>query len=232
MTFSNDMAQSLGKFVFQNAVTASLPLADLNATAGSVTSLNIALHTADPGIAGSQSTSEATFTGYARQTLSRTSGNWPFTSPNIFENGATITFGPNTGTSQTVSWASVGTGVSNRMIFRTPLALETPKPFEALETTNGDISARAHGYSAGQEIVFVDVEGETLPTGITEGTTYFVIAAGLATDTFRYSITSGGSANVHSTKGAGYLAKISQKAVGTNDTVVFDTTNKLTFILR
>jgi hypothetical protein len=232
MTFSNNAAESIGKFIFQNAVTASTVLADLNATAGSVTSLSIALHTADPGIGGAQTASEASFTGYSRQTVSRTSGNWPFTSPNIFENGVTITFGPNTGTSQTVSWASVGTGVSNRVIFRTPLALETPRPF-VLDDTSGDvIRVPGHAYADDQEVIFVDVEGGTLPTGITEGTTYYVRASGKTADTFTISTSAGGGAHAISAQGSGYIARVSQKAIGTNDTLVFDTTNKLTFILR
>jgi hypothetical protein len=233
MTLSNNAAESLGKFIFQNAVTASTILADLNATAGSVTSLSLALHTADPGIGGSQTTSEASYTGYARQTVSRTSGNWPFTSPNIFENGVTITFPTNTGTAQTVSWLSIGSNTTNRVIFRLPLALETPKPFVLSDTTADEILCPAHGYSAGQEVVFVDTEGAALPTGITEGTTYYVRTTGLTADKFTISDTgAGGSAVAITAQGAGLICKISQKSIGTNDNLVFDTTNKITVILR
>lgn len=234
MTFSNNAAESIGKFIFQNAVTASTILADLNATAGAVTSLSIALHTADPGIAGAQTTSEASFTGYARQTVSRTAGNWPYTAPNIFENGVTITFGPNTGTSQTVSWASVGSNTGNRIIFRTPLALETPKPFvmDDVNPAVDTIIVPAHGYADNQEVTFVDVEGAGLPSGITEGTTYYVKPTGKLTNSFQITAAADNGTALTLGSGSGYIAKVSQKAIGTNDTLVFDTSNKLTFILR
>ncbi len=235
MTLSNGAAESIGKAIFHNAITASLPLADLNFTAGSVTSLTIALHTADPGIGGSQSTNEASYTSYARQSVSRTSGNWPFTSPNIFENGVTITFPTNTGTAQTVSWASVGTGVSNRMIARTPLALETPHAFVFDDVTGDTLYVPNHGYADNQEVIFVDTEGNTLPTGITEGTTYYVKPTGKGTHTFQITVAANdGTAVALSGSGllGGYVAKISQKSIGTNDSFFFDTSNKLTFILR
>jgi hypothetical protein len=54
------------------------------------------------------------------------------------------------------------------------------------------VTRTAHGYAAGQPIVF-NTTG-TLPTGITAGTTYYVIAAGLAANTFEFSTTVGGSA--------------------------------------
>ena len=44
-----------------------------SATAGS---FYVALHTADPGDAGTQSTSEASYTGYARVAVARTAGGW------------------------------------------------------------------------------------------------------------------------------------------------------------
>jgi hypothetical protein len=50
----------------------------------------------------------------------------------------------------------------------------------------------AHGYAAGQPVVFAS--SGYLPTGITPGTTYYVIATGLAADSFRFSATVGGSA--------------------------------------
>lgn len=238
MTMGNAMAESLGKFIFQGAKQATSPFADLldGSTSGSLGTTNpltIALHTSDPGIAGTQSTNEASYTSYARQTKARDATNWPFTSPNIFENGgADITFPTNTGTAQTVSWASVGTGASNRLILRTPLALETPRPF-VLDDTSGDvIRVPAHGYADDQEVIFVDVEGATLPTGITEGTTYYVRASGKTADTFTIAAAPGGGAISITAQGSGYISKVSQKVIGTNDFLKFDTSNKLTFILR
>lgn len=50
----------------------------------------------------------------------------------------------------------------------------------------------AHGYSNTQQVLVYDVQAGGVPTGLTEGTIYFIIAS--ATDTFQLSATSGGSA--------------------------------------
>lgn len=54
------------------------------------------------------------------------------------------------------------------------------------------VSATGHGYIAGNPIVFSST-GD-LPTGITAGTVYYVIATGLTADAFQFSDTVGGSA--------------------------------------
>lgn len=56
-----------------------------------------------------------------------------------------------------------------------------------------DIFSPAHGFTAGQSVAFWPTIGAVLPTGISEDTEYFVIAAGLTTDAFRVSTTLGGS---------------------------------------
>lgn len=58
--------------------------------------------------------------------------------------------------------------------------------------TPGVVSWTAHGLVAGDPVTF-NTTG-ALPTGITAGTTYYVIATGLTADTFRISATVGGAA--------------------------------------
>lgn len=66
----------------------------------------VALHTADPGEAGNQSTSEATYTNYARQTMIRASG-WT-DGGSTFTNAALIQF-PQCGvTGNTITHVSIG----------------------------------------------------------------------------------------------------------------------------
>lgn len=62
------------------------------------------------------------------------------------------------------------------------------------DITNNDIFSAAHGYTADQRVVFWPVSNGSLVTGLTVGTVYWVIATGLATDSFRVSTTQGGSA--------------------------------------
>jgi hypothetical protein len=58
------------------------------------------------------------------------------------------------------------------------------------DLTSDTIFAKAHGYSAGDVVVFWG----TLPTGLAVGTLYYVIATGLTADAFKVSATAGGSA--------------------------------------
>lgn len=99
-TFENDWL----KLVFNAAAIANL--AD-NAATGPLTNLFVALHTADPGDAGTQSTSEATYTGYSRVPVARTSGGWTVTG-NSVSPVAAISFGACTAGTNTITHFSVG----------------------------------------------------------------------------------------------------------------------------
>lgn len=66
----------------------------VNATTSPETNIAVALHTADPGDAGTMATSEAAYTGYARAAVARTTGGWTIsgTSPTQAAPVATIAF--------------------------------------------------------------------------------------------------------------------------------------------
>lgn len=72
------------------------------------TDLYIALHTGDPGEAGSQTTSEATYTSYARVTVARSGVGWTVTG-NQAVNAALIQFPQCTGGTNTITHVSIGT---------------------------------------------------------------------------------------------------------------------------
>lgn len=55
----------------------------INATASPETNIIVAGHTADPGDAGSQSTSEEAYTSYARVNVARTGGGWTVTNNSV-----------------------------------------------------------------------------------------------------------------------------------------------------
>lgn len=100
-TFENDWL----KLIFN--ATAIANIAD-NASSSPLTNLYVSLHTADPGEAGSQLTSEVTYTSYARVAVARTSGGWTVTSSSVSP-AATISFPAGTGGSGTVTHFGVGT---------------------------------------------------------------------------------------------------------------------------
>ena len=62
--------------------TAIANVAD-NAAVSPLTNLAVALHTADPGEAGTQTTSETAYTGYARVSVARTTGGWAVTGNSV-----------------------------------------------------------------------------------------------------------------------------------------------------
>jgi hypothetical protein len=89
-------------------------------------SVYISLHTADPGVTGSQTTSEAAYTSYARVAVARSSGGWTITGnqPCIGENAAATTFPAATGGSETETYVMFGTASSGagQQIIRQALA--------------------------------------------------------------------------------------------------------------
>jgi hypothetical protein len=66
-----------------------------------------ALHTADPGEAGTQATSETTYTSYARVNVARTTGGWTETAGSVSP-ASTITFPAGTGGGGTIQFWSTG----------------------------------------------------------------------------------------------------------------------------
>lgn len=87
-------------------------LAD-DAAVGALTHLPVALHTADPGEAGNQATSEIVYTGYARVEVIRDDTGWLVSGSNAYPVDP-VEFGEMTaGAGGTVTHASVGDGLGN-----------------------------------------------------------------------------------------------------------------------
>lgn len=104
-TFINDFL----KLIFNGTAIANL--AD-NAASSPLTSLYVALHTADPGAAGNQTTNEISYTSYARVAVSRNSGGWTVTGQTVSPT-LDIDFPISTGgTGGTATHASIGTASS------------------------------------------------------------------------------------------------------------------------
>lgn len=103
-TFENDLL----KLIFN-----ATPIANIgdNAATGPLTNLYVALHTADPGEAGVQTTSEAAYTSYARQAVARTSGGFTITA-NSVSPAADIDFPAATGGAETITHFSIGVAAS------------------------------------------------------------------------------------------------------------------------
>lgn len=107
-TFENDWL----KLIFN--ATAIANIAD-NAGTSPLTNLYVSLHTADPGEAGDQTTSEVStgaYAGYARVAVARTTGGWTVTNSSVSP-AANIDFAAATGgTGATITHFAVGTASS------------------------------------------------------------------------------------------------------------------------
>lgn len=104
MSFSNAAETAIMALIFN--ATAWANMAD-NAGTSPQTDIAVGLHTADPGEAGTMSTSETTYTSYARQSVARTSGGWTVTGGSVSP-ASNIDFPAGTGGSGTVTHFSVG----------------------------------------------------------------------------------------------------------------------------
>lgn len=115
MSASNAFEAEILDLLLNNSNIANL--GDATGVRGSTTagSCYVALHTADPGEAGDQTTSEATYTNYARVAVARSGAAWTIsgTAPTQAANASAVTFpssgsGPQTLTHFSVGFASSG----------------------------------------------------------------------------------------------------------------------------
>lgn len=218
----NTLENDLLKLLFN--ATAIANIAD-NAASSPATNLYVSLHTANPGEAGAQNTSESAYTSYARVAVARTSGGWTI-STNSFTNAAEVAFPACTGSTSTVKFFGIGTASSGAGILHWYGPLTGARFAFTFDVTvdfaTDKIVAPGHNFvstSGSNEVVFYGVQGATLPTGITEGTIYFVKTA--TTDSFTISATDGGSTLNITASGAGFVSAITPLAISNGITPRF-----------
>lgn len=108
MSKSNSFENSLLQLLFNNVDIANIGDAggiQNSATAGS---LYLALHTADPGETGDQTTNECAYTSYDRVAVARSGAGWTVAA-NVATNFALAQFPECTGGSETITYVSIGT---------------------------------------------------------------------------------------------------------------------------
>lgn len=114
MSLHNNIETLLAGLVFSNLEAASFgpghAIGDATGLRGSSTAGNlyVSLHTADPGEGGSQNTSEATYTSYARVAVPRSNAGWNGSR----YNANTVPFPTATGGSETITHWGIGTSSS------------------------------------------------------------------------------------------------------------------------
>lgn len=222
-TFENDLA----KLIFQGTAIANI--AD-NAAASPLTNLYLSLHTADPGEGGSQSTNEATYGGYARPAVARNSSGFTVTN-NLISLTAAVDFAkatsPNLPSPELEMFFGIGTAPSGagKLLASGPLGTALGGFTGA---TNDTITIPGlTGLVVDDRIAFFAPPGSVLPTGLTEGTVYWVKT--VSGDAVTVSATQGGATLDVTAVGEGEAWKITPIAVSTNVIPRLGTGTLLTF---
>lgn len=111
MSATNAFESGILSLIFENTNYANV--GDATGLRGSSTAgvFYISLHTADPGETGSQTTSEATYTSYARVSVARSTSGWTV-SGNTVTNDSAITFPACTGGTNTITHFGIGSDSS------------------------------------------------------------------------------------------------------------------------
>jgi hypothetical protein len=104
MSISNSVENSILDLIY--SATAWANYAD-NAASSPQTNIHVGGHTADPGDAGSMSTSELAYTSYARVNVARSTG-WAAASSGSVSPASAISFPAGTGGSGTMTHFSTG----------------------------------------------------------------------------------------------------------------------------
>lgn len=220
MSLTNTFETEILQLVYQNANIANI--GDATGLRGSSTagSFYVSLHTAWPGEGGGQNTNEAAYTSYARVAVARSSGGFTV-SGNTVSNASAVTFPKCTGGSETVFFFGIGTDSSGAGNLKEWGVLgENKGPCTVDDPSTNDITIPGHGLAVDDRVAFFAIPGQSLPTGITEGTVYFVKTV-TDTDNVSLSATSGGSAIDITAVGGGMAFKMIGLNISNNITPSF-----------
>lgn len=186
-TFENDLLQ----LIFNNVDIALIGDAAGIQNSAAAGNLYVSLHTAEPGEAGDQTTNETAYTNYARVAVARSVAGWTV-SGNSVSNAAAIAFAACGLTGATITHFGIGTDASGagKLLYSGPLGTVVQGPFTA--KVDDTITIPGHTLAVNERVAFYPAFGSSLPTGITEGTIYWVIT--VSGDDITVSTTQGGGA--------------------------------------
>lgn len=213
-TFENDLLQ----LIFNNVDIALIGDAAGIQNSAAAGSLYVSLHTAEPGEGGSQTTSETAYTNYARVAVARSVAGWTV-SANQVSNAAAVTFPTGGLTGATITHFGIGTDSSGagKLLYSGPLGTVVQGPFTA--KVDDTITIPGHTLAVDERVAFYPAFGSSLPTGITEGTIYWVIT--VSGDDITISTTQGGGAVNITAVGDGVAIEAATLAVSSGITPSF-----------
>src|SRR5262245_23710085 len=180
------------------------------------TNIHVALFTVAPTDSGGGT--EVTGGSYARVQVTNNNTNFPNASSGLKQNGTAITFAQASADwGIVVAFGLFDASTSGNLLYWGWLGTDDGDLFTA--TTADVLTAPGHTVVNDNVVRILIVPGGTLPTGLTEGTTYFVVSQ--SGDTFSLSTTQGGGAVNITASGSGLVAKITTKTIQNGDTASF-----------
>lgn len=96
----------------------AIPNIATNTATSPITNVYVSLHTADPTAAGNQSTSEVSYTGYARVAVARTTAGWAVSGASCAPVSAIVFPSPTGSAGQVATFAAVGQAASGATEFQ------------------------------------------------------------------------------------------------------------------
>lgn len=180
-------------------------------------SLYLSLHSADPGEAGDQTTSELTYTGYARQAAARSGSGWSRTGKAV-SNVPVVAFGnrSDAGAAQTALFVGVGTSSSGagKLLYRCPIgSISAALACVALGSSNV-ITIPNNPFAVDAPVTFFGGPNVTLFSGVTEGARVFVRT--VSGNDITLGATAGAGSDIDIGTGAGYIAALTGLIINQN----------------
>jgi hypothetical protein len=208
MSKSNGFETSFLQHIFNNSAIANIGDATGLPAAATAGSLYVSLHTNDPGeTLNSQATNETAYTNYARIAVARSAAGWTV-SGNTVSNTAAINFATCGATGATLLYWGIGTALSGAgtLLFKGPLSAAA-QGMALGESTDDTMTIKNHALAVDDRVAFFAMGNLSLPTGVNEGTVYFVKSVP-SVDTITLATTSGGTTVDITADGQGMAFKI------------------------
>lgn len=184
-----------------NALTDGAKNRMLDSTAGSPAwpPSHLSLHSGDPGTTGANELTGGS-PAYARKAVS-----WDAAAGGSRAISAGVQF--DVPASTTVRYIGMWSASTAGTFFGySPAGSAARRAFSVPDISADTLESPAHSYSSGDTVVVWATIGAALPTGLAEGTVYYVVSA--TTDDFQLSATSGGAAINLTAIGDGDVQKI------------------------
>lgn len=218
MAKSSSFSNGLMLLLFNNTALAKVGDASGLQPAGTVGSLYVGLHTADPTAGGDQTSSEATFTGYARVAVARSGAGWTVAGAQV-SNTAAVVFGLCAAGSNTLTHFSIGTdnAGAGKLLYSFPLITTY---YDCTGKASDDtITAPGHALVVNDPVQVITAVGGTISATLAMGTTYYVKT--VAGNDITLSATLGGGLFDLTSDGAFLIGKLGSIAVSPGITMSF-----------